>query len=384
MPKVGAWVAVVLAIAGHAAGADTAGAGDTADEVPLQVHGFVSQGALLTSDNNYLAYTERGSLEFTEAGINFTKSFDEQLRFGIQLFARDLGPTGSYAATFDWLYVDYRWKDWLGLRAGRVKLPFGLYNDTSDVDAAQPVILLPQAVYPATNRDFLLAQTGLELYGYRELGSAGALDYRVYAGSLYLSIPDGNGIQINEIDVPYIIGGRVLWETPLEGLRAGASALSGEIDGTYTVPGMSTPTVVPFELRSTNWLSSVEYQRTDYLFAVEYGRSTARSVLGDTAMHATSERAYALAGYRWRPWLQTTAYYSVLHPDVRRRSGRERHQYDAAGTVRFDVSPHWIIKLEAHLLQGTAALSSALNDNKPLTDLVNQWWLVAAKTTVYF
>src|SRR5204862_570816 len=133
-------VALLLAVAGHAAGADdTAGANDTADEAPLQVHGFASQGALLTSDNNYLAHTERGSLEFTEAGINFTKSFDEHLRFGIQLFARDLGPTGSYAANFDWLYLDYRWQDWLGLRAGRVKLPYGLYNDTSDVDAAQPV-----------------------------------------------------------------------------------------------------------------------------------------------------------------------------------------------------------------------------------------------------
>jgi len=52
--------------------------------------------------------------------------------------------------------------------------------------------------------------------------------------------------------------------------------------------------------------------------------------------------------------------------------------------VRFDLSPHWILKFEGHFLRGTAALSSALNDNRPLSDLVNQWWLVAAKTTVYF
>ena len=37
----------------------------------------------------------------------------------------------------DWFDLDYRWKDWLGLRAGRVKLPYGLYNDTSDIDAAR-------------------------------------------------------------------------------------------------------------------------------------------------------------------------------------------------------------------------------------------------------
>src|SRR5262245_42625101 len=228
MPKVGAWVAALIAgIAGPALGDDGAG-----DDTPLQVHGFASQGALLTSDNNYLARTERGSLEFTEAGINFTKALDDRLSLGLQLFARDLGPEGTYSAKFDWLYLDYRWQDWLGVRAGRVKLPYGLYNDTSDIDAAQPVILLPQAVYPAINRNFLLAQTGLELYGYYPLGSAGALDYHVYFGTLYLSLPDTSTIKIDELDVPYIVGGRVLWEAPIEGLRVGASALNARLDGT--------------------------------------------------------------------------------------------------------------------------------------------------------
>jgi hypothetical protein len=380
MPKVGTWGTVLIALAGGAARAD-----DAADaEAALQIHGFASEGALLTSDNNYLTHTERGSLEFAEAGINFTKSFDDQLSIGLQLFARDLGETGSYAATFDWLYIDYRWRDWLGLRAGRVKLPFGLYNDTSDIDAAQPVVLLPQAVYPATNRNFLLAQTGLELHGYHSLGSAGAFDYHVYAGTLYLSIPSGNGIQVNALDVPYLVGGSALWETPLEGLRVGASALSGEIDGSYTVLAMPNPVAVPLEQRSKIWLSSVEYLHKDLSLAAEYGRTIADITVGMASTHTTGEAAYVLAGYRWRPWLQTTAYYSLLHPDVHQRSGREHHQYDAAGSVRFDLSSHWIVKLEAHFLQGTAALSSQLNDNKPLSELVNRWWLVAAKTTVYF
>lgn len=379
MPKVVVWGTVLLAVAGGRAYAEDAPGDDTS----LQIHGFASQGALVTSDNNYLAHTERGSLEFTEAGINFTKVLDDRLSAGLQLFARDLGPTGSYAAMFDWLYLDYRWRDWLGLRAGRVKLPFGLYNDTTDIDAAQPVILLPQAVYPATSRNFQLAQTGIELYGYYPLGSAGALDYRAYAGTLYLSIPDANGIHVEALEVPYIVGGRVLWETPIEGLRIGASLLDGEIEGAYSV-AMPAPTEVSFELRSTGWLSSIEYLRDDVLVAAEYGRSYARSAIGPTAMRATAEHGYGLAGYRWRPWLQSTVYGSVLHPDVRQRSGREHHQYDAAAAVRFDVSPHWIVKLEAHYLRGTAALSSELNGDRPLSALVDQWWLAAAKTTVYF
>lgn len=180
-----------------------------------------------------------------------------------------------------------------------------------------------------------------------------------------------------------------MWETPLEGLRAGVSGLNAELNGTYTLSGMAGPTTVTVESKSINWLSSVEYQNRGILLAAEYGRSTGRSTVGfmgvaAMTVHTTGEHAYGLAGYRWRPWLQTTAYYSMLYPDIRQRSGQVHHQYDAAGSVRFDITPHWILKLEAHLLRGTAALSSTLNDGKPLSDLVNQWWLVAAKTTVYF
>src|SRR3954453_13765682 len=125
MSKVVPWCTALLMVAVSPARADDEDPGDT----PLQIHAFASQGALLTSDNNYPPHPERGSLEFTEAGINFTRSLDDRLSLGLQLFARDLGPTGSYAAMFDWLYLDYRWQDWLGLRAGRVKLPHGLYND---------------------------------------------------------------------------------------------------------------------------------------------------------------------------------------------------------------------------------------------------------------
>jgi hypothetical protein len=354
------------------------------DPLAIQIHGFVSQGALLTSDNNYLARDEHGSLEFTEAGINFTKPLDDQLTVGVQLFARDLGPDGNYSAKFDWLDLDYHWKDWLGFRAGRVKIPFGLYNDTSDIDAVQPVALLPQSVYSITNRNFLLAQTGVELYGYRPLGDAGALDYSAYLGSLYLTLDDANGIHFTNVTVPYVTGGRVLWETPLEGLRLGASALAGEIDATYVLNAAPTLGDMDATLFQINYLASAEYSNNGFLFAAEYGRSHAHSTAAGVTQREILEAMYGLASYHWRPWLQTTAYYSLLYPNVDNRSGRENHQHDAALSFRFDITPHWLVKLEGHAMRGTAALSSDLNGGVPIADLVNVWYLLAAKTTVYF
>src|SRR5687768_171548 len=114
----------------------------------VEVHGFVSQGAVLSTGNDYLVRSQRGSVEFFEAGLNLSTEVADRLRVGIQLFARDLGSLGDYSAKVDWAYLDYRWRRWLGLRAGRIKLPFGLYNEFSDIDSARLPILLPQSVYP--------------------------------------------------------------------------------------------------------------------------------------------------------------------------------------------------------------------------------------------
>ena len=51
-----------------------------------------------------------------------------------------------------------------------IRLPFGLYNDINDIDAARVPILLPQSIYPATSRDYLLAQTGFLLIRAYSLG----------------------------------------------------------------------------------------------------------------------------------------------------------------------------------------------------------------------
>src|SRR5258706_11549151 len=84
-------------------------------ESPVAVHGFASQGFIKTTKNNYLANSERGSFEFTEVGLNFTKELTERFRVGVQLFGRKLGPVGGYSAQFDWFYLGYRFADWLGL-----------------------------------------------------------------------------------------------------------------------------------------------------------------------------------------------------------------------------------------------------------------------------
>jgi hypothetical protein len=380
-----AWLFVLAAAEGTARAADIGSEGSL---TAVEIHGFASQGFILTKDVSYLsAKTTEGSFRFSEVGINLTKSIGDRLRIGAQLFAQNLGPTGNYNAKMDWFYLDYRLFDWLGLRAGRAKIPFGLYNEINDIDSARNPILLPQSVYPIQNRNYLLAQTGGELYGYLKVGAAGALDYRAYAGTIYFDTTStaGSPYQILRLDTPFVVGGRLLWETPIDGMRLGGSIQTLRLDTDLVIKNQ----IVNVEIPALLVVGSAEYAAHDLLVATEYSRwyvkadSSNGAVFPGTSLVA-SERAYAMINYRVTRWLQPGAYYALYFTDVDHRDGRDHYQHDVATTLRFDVTANWLVKLEGHYMHGTANLDPTLNGNRPLGALPANWSAFLAKTTAYF
>jgi len=381
-----------------------AAADDTPLTQPPDFHAFVSQGFMLSSKNNYLTRSRRGSFEFTEVGLNLTKSISDDISVGMQLFMRDLGPIGNYKPQFDWFYLDYHFRDWLGLRAGRTKLPFGLYNDQSDIDSARVPVLLPQSVYPTTSRDFLLAQTGFELYGYEPLPALGALDYRAYGGTIFIDSTNLNtpGTTVTNIDVPYVAGTRVLWHAPapIDGLTAGGSLQVLRLDldlllGADEVAALKQAGVVPptfgdtlkYKLPVFLWVGSLEYAAHDLLLAAEYSRwrydlMFRPKLVTDSIF--TSTRWYVMGSYHVAPWFSPGAYYAVTNTGLKGPDTRDKYQQDFAVTTRYDLTSNWLLKLEGHYMRGTAALSPALNSNVPLGELARDWTVFMVKTTAFF
>ncbi len=365
----------------------------------VDIHGFVSQGFIKSTDHNYLGKSERGSFEFTEVGLNVTKELGDNLRVGVQLFARDLGPIGNLKPQFDWFYLDYRFFDWLGLRAGRTKLPFGLFNEVNDIDSARVPILLPQSLYPVQNRDYLLAQNGVELYGNVPLGAAGALEYRLYGGTIFLDT-SAQPI-ILSLDIPYVAGGRLMWSTPLRGLDVGGSLQTVRLDVEYLFPPQLVEDAITrgaapasfngylkAKLPVILWVGSALYQSGELLLAAEYSRWRANidSSVPDLLPEETeNERMYGMASYRINDWFWPSAYYSLMFQDVLvTRRGRANQQHDVAVTTRFDLTENWLVKLEGHYMWGTAGLISAENGGVPLATLDRAWGVFLAKTTAYF
>lgn len=356
----------------------------------IETHGFVSQGFILTLDNDYLAQgTTDGSFEFSEVGINFTKPLSDNLRTGVQFFAGDLGPTGGYTAKVDWFYLDYRFFDQLGLRAGRLKIPYGLYNEIQDADAARVPVVLPQSVYPLQARQFLFAQTGVELYGFARLEPLGAFDYRAFAGTIFLDAeeltPPGTPFEL-EFHVPFVAGGRLIWETPVEGLNVGGSLQAVRLDTTAFIPGIEP---VVLDTHSTIGVGFAEYRIADLVLTAEYsrwwGRQGSSNTMVQGELREAAERAYGMASYRVTPWFQPAAYYSVFFPNVDNRSGRQNYQHDVAGTLRFDLNDHWLVKVEGHYMSGTAGLLGPLQINPAdISIATKDWAAFFLKTTAHF
>jgi hypothetical protein len=368
-------------------------------EKAVEIHGFVSQGFIKSTENNYLGPSERGSFEFTEAAVNFTHSPLDELRIGVQLFARDIGPFGNYEPRFDWYYLDYTFFDWLRLRAGRIKIPFGLYNEVNDVDAARVPVLLPQSIYSVANREYLLALTGAELYGEAELGAGGSLAYHLYGGTIHLD-PADVGLETAGSGVPYVVGGRLMWSPPIEGLSLGGSLQALRIDlqdavlrpeqiPEYVAGGLLPPDTdgtISAGLPVVLGVASVQYEPGDVLLAAEYMLQSARfeSDLLVPRIRLTDHAFYILGAYRLTPWLTPGAYYSLRLPDPYLKTGPQKYQHDVALTLRFDVNAHWLFKVEGHYMNGTLGLSPDLNDGVVTSELPSSWGVLLLKTTAYF
>jgi hypothetical protein len=353
----------------------------------VEIHGFASQGFMVTTGNDYLVPdSTSGSFQLSDVGLNLTMEIVEKLRFGVQAFAQSFGLGGDFNLKADWFYLDYRWGDWLGLRFGRLKIPFGLYNEVNDIDSARVPILLPQSAYPQQGRSFLFAQNGVELYGFARSRVAGALEYRLYVGTIFIDpgilVPAGAGVEL-QFNVRYVGGGRVFWETPLPGLRVGGSVLAIHLDVTAFAAGM----VFPIENRSVLAMGSAEYAHDGLAITAEYARwhTEQDSTIPTSNLSFTNERAYAMLSYRATSWLQPAVYYALFFPDVSNRDGGDAfRQDDVALTLRFDVSAYWIVKLEGHYMSGAAGLVSPLSVAPPPADPERHWGVFLLKTTGYF
>ena len=345
----------------------------------VQFHSFLSQGFAFSNDNNYLTMkTSQGSFAMTDLAVNVSMPVTDKFRVGAQMYVNDLGNLGDWHPMLDWAVADYKFKDWFGIRGGKVKTVLGLYNDTQDMEFLHTFALLPQSMYPLDMRSSTIAHTGADLYGEIPLKRLGALSYTAYVGqrkdSLYGGYPyllENFGISLKDYG-GRVEGGDLRWKTPLKGLLAGASHMAEAITGTGTVDlsvvfgGPSGPS--PYK----EWSKKDQTDQFYGQYAIgnlrvdsEYRRYWRDQEIFSGQFEVTTDVRswYVAAAYRVSKRLEFGSYYSrftntwvsTVPGQVEDTPGSpDTHLYDKVATARVDLNSHWNVKVEGHFMDGWA------------------------------
>jgi hypothetical protein len=329
------------------------------DLAGIAIHGFVTQGVLFSSNNNYLTMNSSdGSARWTDGAVNASYSFTDNLRVGIQLHMYQLGQLGGDHLEIDWASGDYRFNDHFGIRAGKVKTPIGLFNDSQDVDAIFLWTLLPQGAYPVDNRSFFLAHVGGELYGGVSLGSrAGQLQYRGYGGQAtfdshggFVKILTDEGLLFRTPPGGTMYGGDLRWAAPWAGLTLGYSGLVASVKGTTSGGGLYVP---PLFVSA----EYAQFQKGKFYFAGEYRREPTNAIVtfGPASFSAPDDQRiwFAMGSYRILRKLQAGSYYSHYVNKGLDTALPANYSKDWVVSGRYDFNSYFYGKIEGHFLHGT-------------------------------
>ncbi|GLS25566.1 hypothetical protein GCM10007877_12800 [Marinibactrum halimedae] len=360
----------------------------------FQLHGFAAISYLHSDDNNFFGDSENGSFEFYELGLNGLWEPHKRFHFATQAVARDAGETDDGNIRIDFafanikLLIDEHYET--SVRLGRVVNPYGFYNDTRDVAATRPSILLPQSVYFDVNRNLALSSDGAHLIHQHRLEKSD-ITFQIGVFEPRTEDPDLEPATFFQ-SVPGEFEGARSWMARLNydydfgRFRAALTAADIELDYKPSRDDLLSPGFL--DLRPL--IFSVQYQQEQWTLTAEYViRKTALKDFGPPLEGDIEGHNFFIQGeYRlsnkWRWFLR----YDELvwnnddpkGEDFEAATGIQGHiRYAKDWTLgtRWDFNQHYMVSAEIHSIEGTGWLSILEN---PLTEPTDKDWSLFAVT----
>jgi len=382
-------------------------------ESDFAVYGFLSQGLVYTTDNNYFGSSQNGSLDFRDLAVGASWRPGANLQFAGQLMYRDAGNTARENVFVDYAFVDFSLYQSLesqtGIRLGRVKNIYGLYNDTRDIASARPSILIPESIYLEKWRDVFHSSDAVSIYGSIFINSY-LLSLDANYGRPYLSdvaereihsTPLSGAIKDSTLSMS-----RLMLESPRGNLRFAYSHILAKWNYQPN-PGMTNIQIGPGNFvdvptygypggtvaRLNTW--SVEYTRDKWQFTSEYNSSSYRL---DGVLQPGVNTKVDVGGYYYGVAYQVDRQLRVFlrrdtwYPNKDDKSGvqsanltgQPAHNFYARDTVLgcgHELNKHWFVGAEVHHITGAAWLAESEND---LNHTQKNWDLIALLVNYQF
>lgn len=369
----------------------------------IQVHGFLSQGYFLTSDNRLFGKSDidGGSFSFTEAGLNGSWMPNADFRLAAQILFRRAGIGHENDLELDFGLIDYTifsTVDYrLGIRLGRIKVPFGFYNDTRDMVFTRPTILLPQSIYPDATRDLSISADGGLIYADYRSGSG---NFSFELGSIYpKSSTLDTELSFLGQDYPgntfsglsYV--GRLIYDLESGKYRMAISSM--RIDTRYDPALLPPDDLFAGKDIFTPVIFSGQYNQENFSLTAEYSIRPVKDkgFRDDFDDRFIGEAYYLQAEYRFNNNWQAVLRYDVLYNDRSDKSGNRyqsmtrlpaHFQFAKDWTIgfRYNIGSSFLFAAEYHYVNGTAWLP--FQDNPDPDDMEQQWQMFSVLASYRF
>ena len=355
----------------------------------LQVHGFASQGYFLSSENNLYGESSKshGTLGLTEAGVNMSIRPTNSIRLAIQGIYRHAGAMDESAqidyALLDWSFLNHEDLR-MGLRLGRIKNPFGFYNETRDVAFTRPSITLP-SIYYERSRNMLLSADGGQLY-VDNTTPIGNFSFQLNVGELGDELEEIE-IAILSFDAPGHLEnkqsfiGKLGYENTSGATRLAFSYADADMEykptsGDFLDNGHLNFKLFLFSAQQTIGAITLtgEYLRQENIFE-DFGPFYPKAT-------PTSESYYIQGDYHLNDHFKAYTRYDALFSNKDDRNGKYYPPNIPRSTaftkdymigLQWNPSTQWMLQAEYHRINGTALLSFADNPDRLA---VKQHWSV--------
>jgi len=357
---------------------------------------FVSQTAIYSSDYNFLSQSDDAlSFDMWEAGFLFSTAVINKLTFSAQVLGRKVSESNGNDLRVDYAFLSYplyqTMNDKIGLRLGRIRSSYGLYNETRDIPHTRTTIVMPQSIYFDMTRNSFYSADGVELFGYRDFD-----DQRLSA-QIFFSKPvvdeDETGeverLQPKNLEGKKSILAKISYGSEYDGLRTSFTYYRPE----YEVDVMFSVGPIPIQdnnssFYSESMITSLEYNQFDWAVTFEYLRHkfsqnipSLGNVPGQSADNRGYEEAFYLRGlFRFNEYWEAYLGYDTTE---RRKNeallnDEKWHDINFGGSFRPD--DNWLLRAEVHYVEG---LSRLLSRDNVFSEKQDPYWTAAMFQVAY-
>lgn len=361
------------------------------------VNGFISQGYIITDDNNVNGNSESGTFKLTEVGLNASKRISPRLRIASQIITRRVNAKSDGDINIDYAFIDYKApinqnNQW-GARLGRVKNALGLYNETQDVAFTRPSIYAPKAIYFDFARDLQLSSDGI-LFNFENRSNIGTTLFETGYGKARANRETEELLLGNNTDGKFT--GETMFQSRLsltsndERWKIAYSRLDVGLDFRQAPSSPFPNGDIAIDLN----LLSAEYNARNWVFSAEYLRMNYKVRFPALFQFSLPiESWYLQSQYYVDPNWSFYSRYENYFPDKNDKNGQRLNavtgrpaffgfQKSLLAGVKWQPNKSWMLMLELQNNRGVALLNT--NFGLDSSDTEKNWQMLSVMLSYRF